>query len=222
MVFMKDSERAATLANEQRVDVGLHLNFTTAFSGKVKEKLAEHHQRVSRFLLRNRLAQVIYHLGLKTSFEYLVTAQLEEFRRLYGGEPNRVDGHHHMHLCANVLLGNLLPAGTIARRNFSFQPGEKSGVNRWYRKFTDSLLARRHRTTDFFYSLQPMKPAERLQRIFSAAHSFTVELETHPVNPDEYRYLTEGEMRQQLGELTPASHFIVPEANSAKKIDDRN
>jgi len=219
MVFMEDSERAAALANEERVDAGLHLNFTTKFSGRTNQKLADHHQRVSRFLLRNRMAQVIFHPGLTNSFAYVVASQIEEFRRLYGIDPNRVDGHHHMHLCANVLLTKLLPARTTARRNFSFVPGEKSGVNRLYRKFTDSLLARRHRMTDFFYSLAPVKPAERLQKIFLAAHCFTVELETHPVNQEEYDYLTRGEMRHQLGELIPASHLVVSAANYTKRID---
>src|SRR6185369_10838794 len=33
MVFMEDSERAAALARQHRVDCGLHLNFTTPFDG---------------------------------------------------------------------------------------------------------------------------------------------------------------------------------------------
>lgn len=161
MVFMEDSERAAALARERGVDVGLHLNFTTPFSPAVaSRRLTEYHQRVSRFLMRNRLSQVVYHPGLASSFQYVVAAQLEEFRRIYGEEPRRLDGHHHMHLCANVLLGGLLPTGTIARRNFSFQPGEKSGVNRLYRAAIDRILARRHRFTDFFFS----PPAIRASR----------------------------------------------------------
>ena len=220
MVFMADSERAATLAREQSIDIGLHLNLTQAFSGQnVSAQLREHHGRVANFLLRHRLAQVLYHPGLAVSFKYVVSAQLEEFHRIYGEAPRRIDGHHHMHLCANVLFAKLLPAGTIARRNFSFQPGEKGGVNRSYRKFIDSLLVRRHRTTDFFYSLAPLKPAERLQRVFTAAHSLTVELETHPVNREEYDYLTNSEMRRDLGELTAASHFVVSETNCTARID---
>jgi chitin disaccharide deacetylase len=198
MVFMEDSERAAALARERTVDVGLHLNFTTAFSAPVApERLAEHHERVARFLLRNRLSQVVYHPGLANSFEYVAAAQLEEFRRIYAKEPLRVDGHHHMHLCANVLLGGLLPSGTIARRNFSFQPGEKSGVNRLYRGVTDRILARRHRLTDFFFSLPPFDPPDRLETIFRIARQYVVELETHPVNPEEYRFLNAGEILAQ-------------------------
>lgn len=219
MVFMEDSERAAVLSRERGVDVGLHLNFTTPFSEPVAlGRFEEHHQRVSHFLLRNRLAQVVYHPGLASSFEYVVAAQLEEFRRLYGVEPYRVDGHHHMHLCANVLLGELLPTGTIARRNFSFQPGEKSGVNRLYRGLVDRMLAKRHRTTDFLFSLPPLQPAERLERIFAVAGHSVVELETHPINAEEYRFLAGGEVFRRIGDLSIASRFIVPEHVREKEI----
>src|SRR5262249_51324289 len=104
MVFMADSERAAALAREQSIDIGLHLNLTQGFSGQnVSAQLREHHGRVAGFLLRHRLAQIVYHPGLAGSFKYVVNAQLDEFHRIYGEAPRRIDGHHHMHLCANVL-----------------------------------------------------------------------------------------------------------------------
>jgi chitin disaccharide deacetylase len=207
MVFMEDSERAAALSRERGVDVGLHLNLTTPFSARaVASRLAEHHQRVARFLLRSRLSQVVYHPGLATSFQYVVAAQLEEFHRIYGAGPRRVDGHHHMHLCANVLLAGLLPEGTIARRNFSFQAGEKSGVNRFYRGMIDRVLARRHRLTDFFFSLPPFEPVDRLDRIFGLAHQSVVEVETHPVNQAEFQFLG-GELFRHTGGLPVATGY---------------
>jgi chitin disaccharide deacetylase len=211
MVFMEDSERAAALAQDRGVDAGLHLNFTTPFSAAATGQLEEHHRRVSGFLLRNRLARVLYHPGLAGSFEYVVAAQVAEYVRLYGVEPHRVDGHHHMHLCANVLFGGLLPKGTIARRNFSFQAEEKSRVNRLYRGLVDRVLARRHRLTDFFFSLPPLQPAERLERMFSLAYEFVVEVETHPVNPEEHRFLLTGEIFERAGNITIASRYNLPE-----------
>jgi chitin disaccharide deacetylase len=193
MMFMKDSERAARVAREMKIDAGLHLNLTTMFSQPTNSKVAEYQQRVVQYLRGHRLARVIFHPGLVRYFEYQVAAQLDEFRRLYDGDPIRIDGHHHMHLCANVLIGRLLPEGTIVRRNFSFRAGEKNVVNRSWRKIVDSILARRHRLTDFFFSLPPLTP-DRLQTIlFLASHS-VVELETHPVNSDEYAYLTSGDI----------------------------
>ena len=128
MVFMEDSEGAAARAREQGIDAGLHLNFTTAFSTVgTAMLLKEHQQRLSHYLRRHRFAQVVFHPGLTRSFEYVVNVQLDEFSRLYGTAPDRIDGHHHMHLCANVVLGKLLPGGTVVRRNFSFRRLRISG-----------------------------------------------------------------------------------------------
>ena len=114
MVFMNDSERAATLARERGIDAGLHLNLTTPFSGpRSRPRLIKHQQRLSRYLMRHRLAQVVFHPGLMESFEYVIAAQLDEFSRLYGAEPKHIDGHHHMHLCTNVIFQNLLPSEAV-------------------------------------------------------------------------------------------------------------
>jgi len=215
MVFMEDSERAASVARERGVDVGLHLNVTTPFSvAAAPSRLSEHQERIAHFLLRNRLSQAIYHPGLMSSFQYVVTSQIEEFGRLYGEEPRRVDGHHHRHLCANVLLGGLLPSGIIVRRNFSFQPGEKSGLNRMYREVVDRILSRRHRLADFFFSLPPLEPAERLDMIFSLARRSVVEVESHPINPEEYRFLAEGEIFRRTGDVPVATSYKLSNCES--------
>jgi predicted glycoside hydrolase/deacetylase ChbG (UPF0249 family) len=189
MVFMEDSERAAEIARERGIDAGLHLNLTTPFSGTVSDKkLIAQQERLSRYLGRHRLAPVLFHPGLAASFKYVVQAQLEEFLRIYGEKPKRIDGHHHMHLCANVLFGGLLPEGTNVRRNFTFAPGEKSLGNRLYRKIVDRILARHHQLTDYFFCLAPIEP-QRIEKIFSLARQFTVEVETHPVDLEEYGFL---------------------------------
>lgn len=196
MVYMEDSERAAEIARDNRIDTGLHLNFTSPLSASgVSSQLVAHHRRVSQYLLRHRFSQAVFHPGLIRSFKYVVGAQRDEFTRLYGHEPERLDGHHHMHLCANVLLGGLLPSGTVVRRSFSFQPGEKSIANRRYRQTVDRILGRRHRLTDFFFSIQPLAPASRLQEIVNLSRQHVVELETHPQEPSEHRFLTGDEFR---------------------------
>jgi predicted glycoside hydrolase/deacetylase ChbG (UPF0249 family) len=200
MVFMDDSQRAASTAVGGGIDAGLHLNFTTHFSAPgAAPALIEHQQRLCGYLRWHRLAQIMFHPGLVRSFEYVVLSQIDEFHRLYGRAPDRLDGHHHMHLCANVLIGRLLPAGTIVRRNFSFRPGEKSFGNRLYRKVVDGALARRHRLTDFFFALPPIEPESRLQSIFSLARQSVVEMETHPINAEEYRFLERGEIFRWTG-----------------------
>lgn len=208
MVFMADSQRAAELSLKARVDVGLHLNLTSPFTApRVPELLLHHQQRVMRFLRGGRFAQIVFHPGLHRSFKYVVAAQLEEFQRLMGSKPARIDGHHHMHLCANVLFADLLPHGIIVRRNFSFQPGEKSAANRLFRKFIDDRLAKRHRMTEYFFSLPPLEPAQRLERIVGLAKRAIVEVETHPVNPDEYKFLIDGRMLNLIGDVSIASGY---------------
>lgn len=210
MVFMEDSERAAAIARERGVDTALHLNLTTPFSAAAPARLREHQQRVARYLERHRLARLIFHPGLAGSFEYVVKRQLDQFNRLYGAPPARIDGHHHMHQCANVVMAKLLPAGTVVRRNFSFQPGEKSWLNRTYRNILDRMLAKRHRLTDYFFSLAPVEMESRLGRVFSLARQFVVEVETHPVNLAEYRFLSEGGIFHVAGNLSVARDFAIP------------
>lgn len=207
MVFMQDSKRAAAAALERGIDAGLHLNFTTPFT-RCPRELMERQREIARYLRWPRFGSVVYHPGLARSFEYVISAQRDEFCRLYGTALARLDGHHHMHLCANVVFGKLLPAGTIVRRNFSFQPGEKSFANRLYRRFVDRKLAERHGLTDYFFSLPPLEPAERLQRIFSLASRFVVEVETHPANSDEYEFLTGGGLSLQAKNISIASRFV--------------
>jgi predicted glycoside hydrolase/deacetylase ChbG (UPF0249 family) len=205
MVFMEDSQRAAAIANATDIYAGLHLNFTTEFSSsRCSSTLLQHQRRVSRFLLGHPRAQVLFHPGLAGSFEYLVRTQCDEFATLYGKYPERLDGHHHMHLCTNVLLQRLLARGTIVRRNFSFRSGEKSVWNRMYRRMIDATLARRHRVTDYLFSLAPFEPSERLEYIFSLATHSVVEVETHPAALEEYMFLTSGEIFRHLSGVTIA------------------
>jgi len=193
MVFMEGSERSAELARQHGVDCGLHLNLSAPFTApRAAPGLRERQRKLAAFLRSSRYASAIYHPLLAGSFDYVTRAQLDEFERLYGAPPRRIDGHHHMHLCANVVGQKLLPAGAIVRRNFSFESGEKSALNRWFRARQDKRLAARHRMADFFFSLPPLEPATRLERIFNLALHSDVEVETHPVNQNEFQFLTGG------------------------------
>jgi hypothetical protein len=216
MVFMEDAKRASSLAREWNVDAGLHLNLSEPFTAPdCPPALHEQHCRVVAYLRRHPLARIFFHPGLTGAFDYVVAAQLEEFQRLYGAGPRRIDGHHHLHLCANVQRQKLLPEGTIARRNFTFRRGEKSLLNRLYRKRVDGRLARRHQLVDCLFLLPPLQPASRLRNIFSEARRSVVEVETHPVNPDEYKLLTGGEIYPLLDGVTISTGFTLPLARTA-------
>jgi len=209
MVFMEDSERAAAIARANGIDAGLHLNLTTPFtSSGADAQLVKEQRAIARFLRSHRLAQAVFHPGLARAFTNVVRAQLEEYRRLYDRDAERVDGHHHMHLCANVLVQRLLPPRSMVRRSFSFQRGEKSGGNRLYRRLVDRVLVRRrHRLTDYFFCIAPLEPPERLNRVIALSERAVVELETHPAHADEYQFLTGGGFLRRLGDASIATRW---------------
>jgi chitin disaccharide deacetylase len=211
MVFMQDSERAAKLAKDYELDdVGLHLNFSEEFTDKsCSATLEEDHGRIIRFLKRNKYAQLLYEPFLRKAFAYCYQAQAEEFVRLFGKQPSHIDGHHHMHLCANVLLSNMIPAGTRLRRNFSFWPGEKSMLNRAYRWLVDRWLARRYKLTDYFFDLTQCIEENKLGRVASLAKSSNVELMTHPIVNGEEEYLMSDEFRELLQRLEIGDYALV-------------
>lgn len=218
MVFMADSERAAETALENSFDAGLHLNLTSGFSSPATPaQLVTHHDRLRRYLRSNRIAKTIFHPGLANSFHYVVSAQLEEFERLYKFPTRRIDGHHHMHLCANVLLGRLLPEGAIARRSFSFWSKDRRGLRVPYRSAIDHQLKKRHPVTDYFFSLAPLHPAERLRQIAELSRRFVVELETHPVVSAEYRFLLAIGTDADAAGMAPAQGFTLPDPIPAMK-----
>jgi hypothetical protein len=221
MVFMEDSERAADLARQHQVDAGLHLNFTLAYSAShCALRLREHQEKLSRFLTAHKFAPMVYHPGLASSFEYVVKMQLEEYERLYGAPANRVDGHHHMHLCANVTRQELIPSGITVRRNLSFAPGEKGFLNRLYRRRQDRQLARRHRLTAFFFDLQPLEPRQRFTEILGLAPRFDVEIETHPVRDEEFSFLIDGALLRSASDIGVSRGYALRFCNSASAAAD--
>ncbi len=210
MVFMKDSERAAAIAGREGIDVGLHLNLTTPFTATSRPaRLREKQREIAVYLLRSRLSRIVMNPRLAGAFDYVVKAQREEFCRLYGREAGRLDGHHHMHLSANILLSRLLPSRTVIRRHFSYELGEKRVRNSFFRRFSGLLLNRRHRLVDYFFSLTPIEYPDRLRGIFSLAQMHCVEVETHPANANEYQFLVSGEIFRYTGNTPIAPRFAT-------------
>jgi predicted glycoside hydrolase/deacetylase ChbG (UPF0249 family) len=190
MVFMENSERAAALATASGIDVGLHINFTESFTGPtVPLELRMNQERIRRFLRTSKYALLIYNPFLRKAFREVFTAQVEEFARLYGRKPLRFDGHHHTHLCSNMIFDRILPLGAQVRRSFSFSPGEKSFLNRYYRMRVDRRLAARHQIGDFFFNLSHHLPVPCLERVVELATTHEVELLTHPHVNVEYEAL---------------------------------
>ena len=201
MVFMQDSERAAALARDSPIEFGLHLNFTEPLNGaSVPRPLRLHHDRVRRFLTRHKLAPVLYNPQLQHSFRILFKAQCAEYERLYHLPPLFYNGHHHMHLCANVLLGGLMLRSSRIRNSFSFEAGEKGVFNRAYREIVRRWIRTRYTSTDSFYSIKPAHDLKRLRRLIERSHTEVVEIEAHPETADEATLLLGAEYKALLAD----------------------
>jgi predicted glycoside hydrolase/deacetylase ChbG (UPF0249 family) len=210
MVFMRDSHRAAALAEQHGVNVGLHLNLFERFTGKVPDDaLSRNQDRIVRFTTAGKYTQLLYNPFLRRQFREAYQAQLDEFVRLYGKAPSHVDGHRHRHLCANMILDKVIPQGLKVRRNFSFWPGEKSWMQRRYRAIVDRWLASRYRSTDFFFSLGQCLRAGRLARVADLAGNSNVELMTHPVAAEEFTFLMSEPCLELLRGQRLGSYFTL-------------
>ena len=210
MVFMEDSSRAADLAKDAGIDVGLHLNLSQRFMGEgCVGLLQEYHDRIVHYLTLNKYALLFYNPALRKQFRYVYQAQLEEFLRLYGRPPSHIDGHHHMHLCTNMLLDRVIPNNEKVRRNFSFWPGEKSFLNRMYRRLIDRWLASRYFVTDYFFTLSQVIQTNRLMYVSELSKVATVELMTHPANAKEYACLMSNDYLAMLRKLENGTYSIV-------------
>jgi hypothetical protein len=127
---------------------------------------------------------------------------------LYGRAPSHVDGHHHLHLCANMLIDAVIPRGVGVRRNFTFGPGEKGPVNRAYRRLVDTGLGLRYVLTDYFFALEHClsgrgKPPRLVADLAKVA---SVEIMTHPRNPEEFSYLVGKQSRDLFGTVTKGTY----------------
>lgn len=204
---MEDSQRAADLARDIGIDTGLHLNFTQKQTQQIHNPLlCIYHERVVGFLTRNKYNFLIYNPTLRKQFHYVFHSQIEEFERIYGAPPTHIDGHHHMHLCANMLIETIIPEGQKVRRNFSFNRGEKSIFNRIYRAVIDKWLSRKYLMTDYFFSLAACIRTGRLMHALELAKASNVELQTHPELEDEFEWLMGNICIQAISNLERGTH----------------
>lgn len=198
MTFMDDSERASDLAVQNGLPVGLHLNLTMNFTGKmIPSNLREQHDRVVTYLTARKFNHILYNPMLRSAFEYVYKAQWDEFCRLYGEPPKRLDGHHHMHLCMNMILSGLYPEGIKIRRNFTFYVGEKPPFNRLYRYLMNRWLTSRFQCTDSFFSISPIDH-KRLNDMILLSKSYDVELMVHPGVDEEYDFLLSHQWKELI------------------------
>jgi predicted glycoside hydrolase/deacetylase ChbG (UPF0249 family) len=149
------------------------------FTGEtVATSLRDKHKILATYLKARKYNQILYNPFLNKTFEYVFRAQWDEFCRLYGDEPKRLDGHHHMHLCMNMIASGRYPKGIKIQGHF----------NRLYRYLMDRMLRSRFLCTDFFFSMAPIDKG-KLQRLVLMSKSSDVELMVHPGVEKEYSFL---------------------------------
>ena len=215
MVFMEDSERAAKIAIDENIEVGLHLNFDQNFtSTSTPKNLHNDHEKVCRYLSIHKYARIIYNPFLRLNFRRDYNAQFAEFRRLFKKEPSHINGHHHLHLCANMIIEKIFPENATVRRNFTFTPEDKFFLNRYYRKIIDYSLAKRYRLTDQFYSLYTCIKNEKIKFVAEKAKTSDVEIMCHPVNELEFEYLMSDEFSPILEVLEKEPHTAIENSES--------
>jgi hypothetical protein len=77
------------------------------------------------------------------------------------------------------------------------------------------MLARRHRLTDFFFCLPPLDSPGRLRRIFALATVSCVEVETHPVRPDEYKFLMGDDILRLTENVRTSPHSAMSKRSAS-------
>jgi hypothetical protein len=203
MVWMADSARAAQIARDRALPLGLHLNLTVPFRDRsVPREVRELQESFTRELDRTswstgapaleegdaRLAQAVEH-------------QLQEFRERYG-EPTHIDGHHHVHVHPAVLAA--LPR-KYPLRPVIHGPNDlgKRGDGR------DRSLRARFRAPDDCVSIRRIHPAFEggagLQ-VLDFAQTHVLDVMVHPQFDDEREVLLGEEWLNALASLELGSY----------------
>ena len=204
MVFMADSERAAGLAVQRALPVGLHINLTEGFSAQALDGAVRARQaRLVRHFAGPKWRMWGFSPRLFAQIESAIADQLTEFRRLYGRDPSHLDGHHHVHQSLSVLFARTLPRGAKMRPSFTFSSGEKSAANRAARGLLNRTAFARFATPRYFFAIEDIHPqlgGSGLEERLALAGGSTVEVMTHPGWADERAILLDPAWVELIGQ----------------------
>jgi chitin disaccharide deacetylase len=193
MMFMAGSEEASSIAGRHpQLGVGLHLNLFEEYSGdSASVSVRDRQRRLLDGFQHLRRRRWLYDPRIRQQVDRVVADQFDRFVELYGRAPTHVDGHHHSHLAANVLLSPSLPRGTAIRNALS-------DTHRWnplssaLRAVRGRLVLSRLRSTDYFFSIETVWPgltgAPPPDKLEMSRHA-SIEVMVHPAFPEEYEPL---------------------------------
>jgi predicted glycoside hydrolase/deacetylase ChbG (UPF0249 family) len=192
MVHMRDSERAARLAGELGLPVGLHLNLMEPFAAAPDAAVRERQARVVARWRARQTSRWLPGPRLFAAARDTVEEQLDAFARLYPGPPTHVDGHQHGHLATPALYALRRRRVPAVRRAFTFRPEDKVAWKRAPRALLNGCVAAAFRTTDRFHSIRTLHPrlgGHGLEAVLEASRRQDVEIMVHPGLPDECEIL---------------------------------
>jgi hypothetical protein len=204
MVWMRDSDRAAAVARELGLPLGLHLNFSVEFAAPSvpasvrsrHSKLVEHFGRAGD---RGSAPSPAGALVVRDA----VRDQLERLAEIYG-EPTHVDGHHHVHLEAGVL--DAIPARFPVRPPLS-TPDGVGGVGPSPRQAVPG-----RRSPRWAFAVQCVHPGlgGTGAPVLALAGRDAVEVMTHPSHEGELTALLGDAWRELLEGLRMGSYASLP------------
>jgi len=202
MVFMRDSERAAVLADRESMPVGLHLNLMERYSATTIPEETRRRQElvVSNFRASQR-ARWLPSRRLSSLVRLCVKDQLNGFARLYAIAPSHVDGHQHGHLSTPTMRALAQDPKRAIRRSFTFRPGEKPLLNRALRLSLNRYISASFCSTHQFHSIRALHPrlgGHGIEKILADAHVQNVEIMVHPGVRDEFELLMSEEWRRLI------------------------
>jgi chitin disaccharide deacetylase len=192
MVYMADSDRAAALAGEHGVPVGLHINLTEPFSDPATPAdVRARQQRLIGALGKtsgvapelpgvSNLMRWVYDPRLQADVDRAILDQLHRYEEIYALPPTHFDGHTHVDLCPNVFLSRSIPRGAKVRNTLDRFPVERSagGVLRDLRQ---ALRSRRFASTRYLLHITHLglEPGH-VDRRLDLARRVPVEIMGHP------------------------------------------
>ncbi len=217
MVFMRDSERAASLAERESMPVGLHLNLMERYSDEHIPEAIRRRQElvVSRFKASQR-SRWLTGWRLSSRVHQCLEDQIDGFTHLYTVVPTHVDGHQHGHLSTPVLRSLVRDPRPSVRCSFTFRRGEKPALNRALRSTLNRCIRTRFSTTDRFYSIRALHPrlgGYGLEDVLAESRRLNVEIMVHPGLQDEFEILMSDDWSRTLAGV-PVGSFMNLAAGS--------
>jgi chitin disaccharide deacetylase len=213
MVYMRDSDRAAEIAREIGLPVGLHVNFTEPFDDpNVPADLRARHLTLVRefggpsFVYRARRWK--YSRRLKDPVSRCIAEQLERFEALYGGPPTHVDGHMHVQVCPNIGLSPAIPAGMKMRNALGMPPLASGPMSRLVAA-RQRIILRGRLSTEYFLNITDLHPEfleGGVRKRLGLAERTSVELMAHPGFCHEYTMLMAPEWEEWTAGLKLGSY----------------